>query len=178
MRRRRWAYAGVAGVVVAVAVVLIATANPMAGYSVSPTAWKLPALDGGPAVSLQSLRGKPVIVNFFASWCKVCAGELPVFAQDARALRGKIDVVEVNALETGNGAAFAQNYHLARSVDALLRDVGGTQGDGLYQNLGGTGSLPMTAFYDASGNLITTVVGGYNAATLSAAIQKYYQVKI
>ncbi|MDA8056893.1 MAG: TlpA disulfide reductase family protein [Actinomycetota bacterium] len=60
----------------------------------------LPRLGAPGNVSLASLHGRPVVVNLFASWCTVCASELPVFAQDARALRGEVNVVEDNALET------------------------------------------------------------------------------
>lgn len=138
----------------------------------------LPRLGAGGNVSLASLRGRPVVVNFFASWCTVCAGELPVFATDALALRGRVDVVEVNALETGNGQSFAQQYHLASDVTALVHDVGGSQGDGLYQSLGGTGTMPMTAFYDARGHLLTTHVGGFDAPSLAAAIRQLYGVNV
>ena len=144
------------------------------GFRTTSQGWLLPRLGTSGDVSLASFKGRPVIVNFFASWCTVCAGELPVFTKDAVTLRGKIDVVEVNALETGNGVSFAQQYHLASHVTVVARDVGGSQGDGLYQSLGGTGSMPMTAFYDASGHLITTHVGGFDSATLASAVHQYY----
>lgn len=172
------AFGAVVVVVLAATTVLALSSNSMAGYKVGATDWVLPSLDGGKKVSLTSLRGTPVVVNFFASWCRVCADELPVFARDAVLLRGKVDVVEVNALETGNGSSFAQGFGLDHAATAVLKDVGGAQGDGLYQNIGGAGSLPMTAFYNAKGQLITTHLGGYDAATLSQAIQQVYGVSI
>lgn len=172
------AFGALVVVVLATATVLAVSNNSMAGYKVGATNWVLPSLDGGKKVSLSSLRGTPVVVNFFASWCRVCADELPVFAHDAVLLRGKVDVIEVNALETGNGSSFAQGFGLDHAATAVLKDVGGTQGDGLYQNIGGAGSLPMTAFYNAKGQLITTHLGGYDAATLSQALQQVYGVAI
>ncbi len=165
-------------VVLTTATVLAVSNNSMAGYKVGATNWVLPSLDGGKKVSLSSLRGTPVVVNFFASWCRVCADELPVFAHDAVLLRGKVDVVEVNALETGNGSSFAHGFGLDHAASAVLKDVGGTQGDGLYQNIGGAGSLPMTAFYNAKGQLVTTHLGGYDAATLSQALQQVYGITV
>ena len=149
-----------------------------AGYNTTAQRWVLPRLGEPGKVSLASLHGRPVVVNFFASWCTVCASELPVFAQDARALRGEVDVVEVNALETGNGQAFAQRFHLASSVTAVASDVGGSQGDGLYQSLGGTGSMPMTAFYSSTGVLLTTHVGGFTASTLSSELHQLYGLSV
>jgi cytochrome c biogenesis protein CcmG/thiol:disulfide interchange protein DsbE len=172
------AFGALAVVVLAGTMVLAFTSNSMAGYKVGATDWSLPKLDGTGKVSLASLRGKPVVVNFFASWCRVCADELPVFAHDAVLLRGKVDIVEVNALETGNGSAFANGFSLDQSATAVLRDVGGSQGDGLYQNIGGSGSLPMTAFYGADGKLITTHLGGYNALTLAQSLQQIYGVSV
>lgn len=108
----------------------------------------------------------------------MCAGELPVFTKDATALKGKINVVEINALETGNGASFARQYRLAANVTAVASDVGGSQGDGLYQSLGGTGTMPMTAFYDASGHLITTHIGGFDSTTLASTVRQLYGVSL
>lgn len=176
-RRRRLlhrVYAGFSVALLFALAVLAFSANSLAGYNTSATAWALPALSSGPKVSLHSLRGRPVVVNFFASWCKVCAAELPVFARDAALTQNKIDFVEVNSLETGNGSAFANRFALNSVATAVLTDVGGTGNNGLYQSLGGTGSLPMTAFYDSSGNLLGTHVGGYDATTLAAALHQYY----
>lgn len=156
--------------------VAVVNRGSTAGYSTSTQAWILPRLGGPGKVSLASFRGRPVVVNFFASWCTVCASELPVFAQDAQVLRGKVDIVEVNALETGNGLGFAQRFHLLSSVTAVASDVGGSQGDGLYQALGGSGTMPMTAFYSAQGALLTTHVGGFDAATLASQLRQFYGV--
>ena len=179
-RRLRTMTVSVAGAVVLAGVITLAVVDhgSSAGYNTAAQRWVLPRLGEPGKVSLASLHGRPVVVNFFASWCTVCASELPVFAQDARALRGEVDVVEVNALETGNGQAFAEQYDLGSSVTAVLRDVGGSQGDGLYQALGGTGSMPMTAFYSSSGKLLTTHVGGFTASTLSSELHQLYGLSV
>ncbi|HVA42660.1 MAG TPA: TlpA disulfide reductase family protein [Acidimicrobiales bacterium] len=168
------------GAVALIAVIALAVGNRSSsrGYDTQPSAFVLPALSGPGKVALASFRGRPVVVNFFASWCTVCASELPVFAHDALALRGEVDVVEVNSLETGNGAAFARQYGLAAAVTAVAQDVGGSQGDGLYQALGGTGSMPMTAFFNAQGQLITNHIGGYNATTLAGALHHFYGLSV
>ncbi len=182
-RRRRSIQRTVAGALGAVALVTAISltflhTSSSAQYRTTTEGWRLPRLGASGEVSLASFKGHLVIVNFFASWCTVCAGELPVFTADAVALRGKVDVIEVNALETGNGLSFAQQYQLASHVSAVASDVGGGQGDGLYQALGGTGSMPMTAFYDARGHLITTHAGGFDSATLASTIRQIYGVTL
>ncbi len=168
------ALAAIGGVVA----LAVTRTSSTAGYDTNPKAFVLPALTAPGKVSLTSFAGRPVIVNFFASWCTQCAAELPVFTADARALQGKVDIVEVNAEETGNGSAFADQFNLSTSVTAVARDVGGGQGDGLYQALGGNGSMPMTAFYGPDGKLITTHIGAFDASTLASAVQQAFGVSV
>lgn len=177
-RRRRTIAAATAGTMIFAAAVGLAFSNhaSSARYRTTISGWSLPRLGASGKVSLVQFRGHPVVVNFFASWCTVCASELPVFAHDGALLKGHVDVVEVNALETGSGQSFAQQYHLAQSVPAVLSDVGGSQSDGLYQALGGTGTMPMTAFYDARGHLLTTHVGGFDSTTLATELSQLYGV--
>ncbi|MHB1487747.1 MAG: TlpA disulfide reductase family protein [Acidimicrobiales bacterium] len=177
-RQMRNVAAGVLGALFLGGVITLAVVGhgSTAGSDTSPGAFVLPGLGTPGKVSLASFRGRPVVVNFFASWCTVCASELPVFAQDAQALRGQVDFVEVDALETGNGLGFAQRYHLSSSVTAVARDVGGSQGNGLYQALGGNGSMPMTAFYSAQGHLLSAHIGGFDATTLASQLHQFYGI--
>lgn len=165
-----------AAVLTGVVALAVVDHSSTAGYDTNPQAFALPSLGSPGKVQLASFRGHPVVVNFFASWCTQCAGELPVFDADARALKGRIDFVEVNAEETGDGRAFAQHYNLAASVTAVASDVGGSQGDGLYRALGGNGSMPMTAFYAPDGSLLTTQTGAFDSSTLAAKLQQLYRV--
>ncbi len=54
----------------------------------------LPNIDGG-SLSLQSLRGKTVVMNFWASWCEPCRNEMPSIARLAMSLEGRKDVALV-----------------------------------------------------------------------------------
>ena len=68
-----------------------------------------PALTGtalsGTPVSLNRYAGKPVIVNFFASWCAPCKAEAPGLAQLARRFRGRVQMLAVDNADNDSRAA-------------------------------------------------------------------------
>lgn len=161
-------------VLAGVASIVVQSGGPRAGRSTTQTAWVLPRLGQSGNVALSSLRGKPVVVNMFASWCTVCQSELPAFAAEARRLRGKVTFVEVNSLETGDGLAMAQQFGLAAAGAIVLSDVAGAQHSGLHDALGGGNNMPVSAFYSASGKLLASHVGGFTSATLIAQLRQLF----
>ena len=148
-------------VVVGMAVLILVAAGALAfrgggrtaGAVTSPAAFSLPALNGGGWVRLAHYRGKPVVVNFFASWCTECQAELPGFSQEATALKGKVAFIGVDSLETGDKNYLPDRFHLAGVFTALARDAG-PNGNGLHAALGGGNTMPLTAFYSAGGRLL------------------------
>ena len=180
-RRPRWVGPTIAAVAVAVLVGLGALAassgSSNAGSVTDPTRFDLPALTGSDRVRLADHRGTPVVVNMFASWCEQCRFELPGFADAARTLRGKVDFVGVNSLETGNGTAMADEYHLADAGFVLARDVGGAQGSGLHDAVGARG-MPATIFYDANGNILEVERAAIPPGTLKAKLHAFYGVDV
>lgn len=152
------------------------TGGATGGYDTSASAFVLPRLAKPGTVSLVDLRGRPVVVNFFASWCTACRSELPDFAAEASRLRGRIQFVEVDSLETGDGAGMARQYGLARAGAIVARDVGGADGGGLHDALGGGNKMPITAFYDAKARLLGTHVGAFEANSLSRELRRLYGI--
>lgn len=169
--------AAVVAVVVAVAVFLVvrgpAQSTEPASASTQLAAWQLPNLSDGGEVSLAGLRGHPVVLDFFASWCTACRGELPGMERVSQQLRGRITFVGVDSQENGDGLAMARQY----GVDwwPLARDVGGTQDSGLHDAFGARG-MPLTAFYDASGKLLTVVFGAISEDDLRSRLQTLYGI--
>jgi cytochrome c biogenesis protein CcmG, thiol:disulfide interchange protein DsbE len=110
------------------------------------------ALDGSP-IDLASLRGHPVVVNFWASWCGPCQQEMPLLAQKAQEHDGSgLEILGVLSDDTAaNGQAFEKTYG-ATWPSAF-------DGDGsikrAYQVIG----RPQSYFIDKDGILRSIQVG-------------------
>jgi thiol-disulfide isomerase/thioredoxin len=144
------------------------------GYDSNPVAFALPALDGSQHVTLAGFRGTPVVVNLFASWCAECQVELPAFARASARLRGRVQFVGIDSMETGDGRAMAAQYHLAENGFVLAKDVG-AGGSALHDALRAPG-MPVTIFYDASGRIVGRDIASLPEATLTAQLRQYYGV--
>ena len=58
----------------------------------------------GDEVSLRALRGTPLVINFWASWCVPCKQEAPVLAAAANRLAGKVQFVGIDIQDTDSAA--------------------------------------------------------------------------
>lgn len=142
--------------------VLLATAFAIFAYGQSQErraavgraapAWTLPSLDGG-NVALGSLRGRPVLLNFFASWCDVCAMEAPALETFARRYGDRFQVLGVDWREPWSAVRpFVARFGLTYPV---LRDA-----DGSIARAYGLTGVPETWLIDANGVARAHVVGG------------------
>jgi len=101
----------------------------------------------GQAVASQQLRGKPVVLNFYASWCTVCDRELPDFERVARQLDGQVAVLGANP--QSNDTDQAQAAMIKRNGVTYTTFPDPT--DELLRQFNTTGGLPTTVFIDADG---------------------------
>lgn len=118
----------------------------------------------GPRVTLASLRGRPALVVFWASWCTPCEQEAPTLERFARALHGRATMVGVNWSDPSPSGA---RTFIARFGWTFpnLRDPDETSG----QKYGVSG-LPTTYAIDGAGRIKATLRGPQTQATLARAL--------
>jgi len=128
----------------------------------------LKRLDTGAPLTLTDLRGKPVVLNFWASWCAPCKLEHPVLAWGARRFAGDAQFYGVVFEDTEeNAQAFAAP--LDPTFPQLIDERSRMAVD--Y----GVSGVPETYFIDAAGILRGKFVGPIDARTLAQRIAELQQ---
>lgn len=128
--------------------------------SVAPD-FSLPRLGGGPPVRLVAFRGRPTVVNFFASWCPDCRAELGAFGAISRATRGTVNFVGVDANDTNPGLARRLLAEAGASYP-VGTDPNGTVTSTKYVST----HLPVTFFLDAKGRVVGEAYGAQSRSSL------------
>jgi cytochrome c biogenesis protein CcmG/thiol:disulfide interchange protein DsbE len=121
-----------------------------------------PRLDDG-RLSLAELRGYPVVLNFWASWCVPCKEEAPAFAAAAEKFNGRVAFV---GMDTQDLSSAARRFLTRYKVNYVsVRD--GT--DKTYTAYGLTG-VPETYFIDRRGRIVVHKIGQASKADLTTSI--------
>ncbi len=120
--------------------------------SVAP-AFRLPGLTGG-ETELASLRGRIVVVNFWATWCPPCVSEMPSLERLHRTLAA--EGLAVLAVSTDEDSAELRRFVADQGLTLpVLRDPGGRVAGDAYHTTG----YPETFVIDRSGVLLQHTVG-------------------
>lgn len=165
----RWVGAGVTVLAVGIGAVLGSQLgkdpslvnSPLLGHP-APSE-RLPYLEHGGTLSLQSLRGRVVVVNFWASWCVACRDEQPTLAAAATAYQGRgvtfvgIDYQDqhstavsfLNELGRGTGYQYVTDPDSKAAIDF------------------GVFGVPETFFLDRTGTIIAKITGATSAPLLA-----------
>lgn len=134
-----------------------APARPVPDEQLVPTS--VEELEG----MIVGLRGTPVVVNIWASWCAPCRAEMPLLERAAREYEGEVVVLGVDSRDAVGPA------------EDFLEDVGVTYPNvfdesGAIRRALDLRGFPTTYFFDRDGELVASVVGGITEARLAAQL--------
>lgn len=129
------------------------------GAGLPSTVSDLPAMDvEGFHDLLERVKGTPLVVNFWASWCEPCKREAPMLARAARS-HPDVQFLGVDILDTKDGALqFIADHHVP--YPSVFNPDGGIRTD-----LGSLGQ-PVTVFYTADGAEVAKTDGELSADVL------------
>jgi cytochrome c biogenesis protein CcmG/thiol:disulfide interchange protein DsbE len=141
------------------------TAAPAPVVDAPAPDFSLTGLDGR-TTALADLRGKTVILNFWATWCEPCREELPLLDGFARTYAETLAVI---AVETGEPVDAVRTFtdSLGLKWIRVLMDPAGQTG-GLYLVRG----LPTTFFIDSAGIIRRIRIGTLSAADLESTLKQ------
>ena len=131
-------------------------------------AFALKAVGGSETIDLQKLRGRPVVINFWATWCMPCYEEHPTLVQNARMLGDQVQFVGVVFNDT------------EEKIQAFLNERGSAYPTLLDQQgkiaiAYGVGGVPETFFVNRQGTIVAKYSGPISTGELQANIQKALQ---
>jgi thiol-disulfide isomerase/thioredoxin len=168
MKRRSWFYAA-AALGAATLGALSAWRLHRPGGAVAPTDdpfWgaSLQTPDGR-SLALASLYGKPLLVNFWATWCPPCVEELPLLEAFYQAHRSRGWQLLGIAIDQPS----AVRSWLQRSPLSFPIVLGGLEGSQMSQQLGNaTGGLPFSLLFSQSGEILERKLGQLSNVDLQA----------
>jgi thiol-disulfide isomerase/thioredoxin len=162
----RWLSAGALAIVCCAVLVVRSWAAAPPHLGNPAPAFSLPVVANGTgSVSLGSLKGHAIYLNFFATWCQPCKEEVPYISKLSQAYaRDNVVVIGVDELESADKVKqFANTYKL---VYPLTVDGTGSVG-GDYGLLG----LPLHVFIAPNGTVAQYKVGEMSEDQVRAALQ-------
>lgn len=123
--------------------------------------------DDGSYVQLSDYIGKPIVLNFWASWCGPCQSEMPDFNEMYHEIGSDVQFLMVNVtdgaretIQTATAFIDKNGYDFPVFFDTT----------GEASSAYGARSLPTTYFIDAHGHVVAQAIGAIDAATLKQGI--------
>jgi len=129
----------------------------------------LESLEGDEEISLEDFKGKPIVVNFWATWCGPCKQEMPFFEKTWKEYKDKevvfigIDVMD----DKDNAQEFIEK--LGISYTNLYDPSGKTS------NSYGVVALPATFFIDKNGDIAVKHYGSFLGKDAEKAFKSYLE---
>ncbi len=173
-RRRTVVLAGAALAAVALTVVGMRTlpdsSTVVAGSARAAPDFAVPDLERPErTIRLSDFAGRPLVINFWASWCVPCRREMPAFARVGDDLAGRVAFLGVNHQDTHDAAA-----EFAAKSGVHYRS--GFDPDGGIARDFGVRGLPSTVFVSAAGRVVGTHTGELSESRLRKEINRLFEL--
>ncbi|HZK54905.1 MAG TPA: TlpA disulfide reductase family protein [Desulfosporosinus sp.] len=141
---------------------------PQVGYRVP--SFTLPSLLDNKPISLADYQGKPLLINFWASWCPPCEGETPDLVKAYAKYGDKVQFIGVDLASQdtlSDVTTFVKNYGMKYPI---LLDTKGAVAE-QYQIMG----IPTSFFVNREGIIVDTISGPLTPQVLEKDLQKISQ---
>ena len=119
----------------------------------------------GNEVKLSDFFGKPIVVNFWATWCSPCRAEMPHFEEAYKTYGDEVTFLMVNV-----GDSYDKAYEYTTDEGYAFPFYHDSSHSAAYAY--GVSTIPLTLFINADGELVNSKIGKLNQATLESNIEK------
>lgn len=150
---------------------------PFVPSSASASAFDMPFVNKNQQqVNLNQFKGKPLVVNFWATWCPVCVkkmGTLNRFAEKFQANGGEVLAIS----QDSGGLSTVQSYYARNGYKNLPIYL---EPSGQLSNAFGVQGLPTSIFIDAQGKEVGRLEGGvdWENPAITELIQQYFGLNV
>ena len=131
---------------------------------------RLPRLRGDGVVDYAGRADRPLVINFFASWCPTCVGEMPEFERVHRLLGDEVTFLGVSQSDSKDAA-----IQLASDTGITYETAFDERGE-LFRAFGALG-MPTTVFVRPGGEIVEVWAGGLDARTLRELVAENFGVR-
>jgi thiol-disulfide isomerase/thioredoxin len=119
----------------------------------------------GQSIPLAKYREKPLVINFWATWCPPCVEEMPELSEWNRKVQDKVAIVGIGIDSPSNIREFAVKNKI--SYELLIAGMGGTELSRLLGNT--TGALPFTVVISQNQKIALKTLGKFSLPQIEAA---------
>lgn len=124
--------------------------------------------EGGEKVTFYEMQGKPMVINFWATWCPPCCAEMPAFDKLYEEYGGRIEFMMINLTDGQRDTKETVRVFISENGYSFPVYL---DSDMTASYAYGVQSIPTTLFVDADGNLLDYHTGAFTEEELRARLE-------
>lgn len=132
---------------------------------------QLPALDGGGSIDYDSYSNRPLVINFFASWCPNCVAEMPAFERVHESAGGQVAFLGISQRDAPD-ASIALADQTGITYDTAI------DRQGAFFDATGSLGMPTTIFVRPGGEIAEVWTGALDETSLRRLIEQHLGVTV